>query len=322
MGRLQGPARTPRGVAQIFLPGALPGRAAGGRVLRAHALGDGRLPLRHAERPGQQQQRAPRRRAREAHGGGLRLARRLRDARAEGARRPGGGDAGQPVHHAAARRLSGLARAADQARRADVRAAIAGARRHAHLPRRRAAARRAAPRSLGLADRELGARRGRGGRRAALQRTTLSMSTLTPAASFATGGLLPSRSPGAGFALPDLAMRAVTTTRGCAETVRPCAIAIASLRLKASGSSPALARSTASGIGGPSAARAKTKTVSSGLTSFLNCGARRTVPRTPGCAPMPASFFASSTFSLMLRASSESAGTSGSMRPHSAAAPA
>src|SRR5919198_109844 len=229
--------------------------------------------------------------------------------------------AGQSLPHAAARRLRSAARTPGSARQPHAWQGGAGARRHARLSRRRAALGRAPAGSLGLADRELGTRRARRNGRA-LQRTTLSIVTATPFASFATGGLAPCRSPGAGFGLPHFETRALPTTRGCADTVMPLAMAIESFSANCSGRSAARARITASGIAGPSAARAKTYTVSSGFTSLASAGASRTVPRTPGCAlgtwgdeaPMPASFLASATFSAMLRASSESGGTSGSMR--------
>ena len=104
------------------------------------------------------------------------------------------------------------------------------------------------------------------------------------------------------------------TTFGCAESDIPGAIAIESSSAKSSGRSRAPRRSTASGIAGPSAARAKMNTVSSGATLSFSFGERRTVPRTPRMRRRAASLLASSTFSRMARASSEPGGTSGSMR--------
>src|SRR2546423_4742454 len=101
------------------------------------------------------------------------------------------------------------------------------------------------------------------------------MTTFTPLASFATGGLTPCRSPLAAFGFPDFEMRAVTTTRGYAEMVRPWAIAIESFRVNGNGKPAALVRSTASGIGGPSAARAETNNGASGRHRPFSRGAPR-----------------------------------------------
>ena len=92
------------------------------------------------------------------------------------------------------------------------------------------------------------------------------MSTVIPVALLSTAGLDPCRSPGCGVALPDLEMRAPTTTRGWLESLKAGAIAMLSSRENAAGSSRACLRTTASGNGGPSTARAKMNSVSPGET--------------------------------------------------------
>src|SRR5207302_8027871 len=89
---------------------------------------------------------------------------------------------------------------------------------------------------------------------------------------------MPCRSPGCGVALPDLEMRAPTTTRGKPDSFNPGAIAIESSSEKATGRSRTCLRSTASGIGGPSAARAKMNTASSGEVFCFSLDERLIVP--------------------------------------------
>src|SRR4051812_1366249 len=136
-------------------------------------------------------------------------------------------------------------------------------------------------------------------------------------AELATGALAPWRSPACGVALPDFEMRAVTTTFGKAESFAAGDMAMLSSSANLNGRSRTLRLKTASGIAGPSAARANTNTVSSGDALPASAAERLTVPCTPFDATLLGAerfLFASSTLDWMVRASSESGGTSGSMR--------
>ena len=81
-------------------------------------------------------------------------------------------------------------------------------------------------------------------------------------------------------------MRAPTVSCCALEIVMPGAIAMLSSSLKASGRSATLARSTASGMRPPLAARANTNTVSPGARLGGERGSSVTVPLTPGVAPL------------------------------------
>src|SRR6185437_15117431 len=86
-----------------------------------------------------------------------------------------------------------------------------------------------------------------------------------------------SRSPACGIALPLLLMRAATLTFGNFDKVIVGAMAMASVSVTRAGKSDALRRATASGIGGPSTARANTNSVSPDVTLPASFGSSLTV---------------------------------------------
>src|SRR5712691_2603443 len=92
---------------------------------------------------------------------------------------------------------------------------------------------------------------------------------------------MPCRSPGRGVALEDFEMRAPTTSRVKFDTFISGAMAIESSSLNVAGNSRAALRIIASGMRGPSAARAKMNTVSVGATLSASAGASFTTPLTP-----------------------------------------
>src|SRR5262249_45733071 len=105
-----------------------------------------------------------------------------------------------------------------------------------------------------------------------------SITTATLRAPILTSCDDPSRSPLCDVALPDFETRATTTTDGNFESAKLGAIAIVSSSVNESGRPFTCLRRIASGIFGPSVARAKTKTVSVGAAFAATCGARFTVP--------------------------------------------
>ncbi|MNC92033.1 hypothetical protein D3C83_83880 [compost metagenome] len=82
------------------------------------------------------------------------------------------------------------------------------------------------------------------------------------------------------MALPDFEMRAPTTTRGNLDNVISGVIAMVSSSANVTGRSRTCRRRMASGIRGPSAARAKMNTVSCGATLPASSLASTTVPLT------------------------------------------
>src|SRR5579862_1049445 len=124
--------------------------------------------------------------------------------------------------------------------------------------------------------------------------TTSSITIDTPCVPGATMPLVPRRSPGDGVALPLFEMRACTMIPFAADNRAAGVIAIESSRRNSRGSSLAFARTTASGMRGPFAARAKMNSVSFAATRSRNTGASDTRPviadacafaSSFGCAP-------------------------------------
>jgi len=95
--------------------------------------------------------------------------------------------------------------------------------------------------------------------------------------SVATSTGADSRSPACGIALPDLLIRAATLTLGNFDKVSAGVIAMASVSVIFAGNPEAFNRATASGIGGPSTARANTNSVSAGCTFAASFGSSLTV---------------------------------------------
>src|SRR6185437_4704147 len=108
--------------------------------------------------------------------------------------------------------------------------------------------------------------------------STLSMVSATGACeSVATSTGADSRSPACGIALPDLLIRAATLTLENFDKVSAGVIAMASVSVIFAGNPEAFNRATASGIGGPSTARANTNSVSAGCTFAASFGSSLTV---------------------------------------------
>ena len=89
---------------------------------------------------------------------------------------------------------------------------------------------------------------------------------------------MPTRSPGCGIACPERETRADTTTCLCIDSFAVGAMLIESSSVKRIGRSFTVARITANGSGGPSTARAKMNTASSGFAWRISSGASVTSP--------------------------------------------
>jgi len=124
------------------------------------------------------------------------------------------------------------------------------------------------------------------------------------------------------MALPLLETRAPTTTSGKADKLAIGLMAWLSSRVKCMGRSFTFTRMIAKGMRGPSTARAKMKTVSSGETRSRKSGAISTTPLTrappaavgSGMGSMPSCARRAFTLAWMVRASSEPGGSTRARR--------